>query len=62
MDGHWNDPRPRLAMAGAEIVMSDPNAGLVRRIATDTLEEVCSIDVEGKQYNIGVVGGSGVDH
>ena len=62
MDGHWNDPRPRLAMAGDEIVMSDPNAGLVRRIATDTLEEVGTIDVEGKPYNIAVVGGSGVDH
>lgn len=62
MDGHWNDPRPRLAMAGDEIVMSDPNAGLVRRISTTTLEEVATIAVEGKPYNIVVVGGSGVDH
>ena len=62
MDGDWNDPRPRLAMAGNEIVMSDPNAGLVRRIAAATLEEVGTIDVEGQPYNIAVAGGSGVDH
>lgn len=62
MDGHWNDPRPRLAMAGDEIVMSDPNAGLVRRISKDTLEEAGTIDVEGVPYNIAVVGGSGVVH
>lgn len=62
MDGHWNDPRPRLAMAGDEIVMSDPQAGLVRRIAKDTLEEAGTIEVGGMPYNIAVVGGSGVVH
>ena len=62
MDGDWNDPRPRLAMAGDEIVMSDPKAGLVRRISTDTLEEVGTIAVDGQPYNIAVAGGSGVDH
>lgn len=62
MDGHWNDARPRLAMAGSEIAMSDPNAALVRVISTDTLEEVGTIEVEGAPYNIAVVGGSGVDH
>ncbi|MFJ1293713.1 hypothetical protein ACEPPZ_16850 [Paracoccus yeei] len=39
MDGHWNDPRPRITMAGDEIVVTDPNAGLVRRIATEDLSE-----------------------
>ncbi|SFV38546.1 zinc transport system substrate-binding protein [Devosia crocina] len=62
MDGHWNDARPRIAMAGDELVMSDPNAGLVRRISTETLEEVGTIDVDGQPYNIAVAGGSGVDH
>lgn len=62
MDGHWNDPRPRIAMAGDEIVMSDPKAGLVRRIDKDTLEEAGTIEVEGMPYNIAVVGGSGVVH
>ncbi|PTE21029.1 hypothetical protein C5F48_14310 [Cereibacter changlensis JA139] len=62
MDGDWNDPRPRLAMAGDEIVMSDPNAGLVRRISSESLEEVGTVEVEGQPYNIAVAGGSGVDH
>lgn len=62
MDGHWNDPRPRLAMAGAEIVMSDPRAGLVRRISKESLAEIATIDVEGMPYNIAVVGGSGKVH
>ena len=62
MDGHWNDPRPRLTMAGDEIVMSDPKAGVVRRIAKDTLKEAGTIDVGGMPYNIAVVGGSGVMH
>ncbi|GGD15915.1 hypothetical protein GCM10011335_18360 [Aureimonas glaciei] len=62
MDGHWNDPRPRLAMAGNEVVMSDPKAGMVRRIAKDTLEGAGTIPVEGMPYNIAVAGGSGVVH
>ncbi|WP_427026231.1 ZinT/AdcA family metal-binding protein (plasmid) [Aureimonas ureilytica] len=62
MDGHWNDPRPRLAMAGDEVVMTDPKAGVVRRIAKDTLKEAGTIAVDGAPYNIAVVGGSGVVH
>ncbi|MFT3689129.1 hypothetical protein [Paenirhodobacter sp.] len=62
MEGHWNDPRPRLAMAGDEIVLSDPNAGLVRRISVETLAETGTVAVEGKPYNLTVVGGSGVSH
>lgn len=62
MDGHWNDPRPRIAMAGDEVVMSDPNAGLVRRISKSELKEVGTIKVEGKPYNIAVAGGSGKVH
>ncbi|WP_273689899.1 hypothetical protein [Ketogulonicigenium vulgare] len=62
MDGHWNDARPRLAMAGDEVIITDPNAGLLRRIDTDTLRETGTIAVEGAPYNIAVVGGSGIDH
>ncbi|MET3598974.1 zinc transport system substrate-binding protein [Martelella mangrovi] len=62
MDGHWNDPRPRIAMAGDEIVMSDPKAGVVRRIAKDGLRQVGVIDVGGMPYNIAVAGGSGMVH
>jgi len=62
MDGHWNDPRPRLAMAGDEIVMTDPNAGLIRRISTKDFSEVGTVDVGGTPYNITVAGGSGIHH
>jgi len=62
MDGHWSDPRPRLAMAGDEVVMSDPKAGLIRRIAKADLKEIGTIAVDGMPFNIAVVGGSGVVH
>lgn len=62
MDGHWNDPRPRIAMAGDEVVMTDPNAGMVRRISKTELKEVGTVKVEGKPYNIAVAGGSGKVH
>lgn len=62
MDGHWNDPRPRIAMAGDDIVMTDPNAGVLRIISAETLQEEDRIEVEGKPYNLAVVGGSGVTH
>jgi len=62
MDGHWNDPRPRLAMAGAEILITDPREGLVRRIDTATLEDRGSIAVGGAPYNIAVVAASGHTH
>ena len=62
MDGHWSDPRPRIAMAGDEVVMTDPNAGVVRLVSKDTLEETGTVEVEGMPYNVAVVGGSGVVH
>lgn len=62
MDGHWNDARPRIAMAGDDILMTDPNAGLVRVISAETLEEEDTIEVGGAPYNLTVVGGSGVTH
>lgn len=62
MDGHWNDPRPRIAMAGDQIVVTDPNAGLIRRLSVGDLSELGTIEVEGTPYNIAVAGGSGVVH
>lgn len=62
MDGHWNDPRPRIAMAGDDILMTDPNTGLLRVISAETLEEEDTIEIGGAPYNLTVVGGSGVNH
>ncbi|TCM51135.1 hypothetical protein C8J36_110142 [Rhizobium sp. PP-F2F-G48] len=62
MDGHWRDPRPRLAVAGDHIALTDPRHGLVRMISTETLTEDRTIPVEGTPYTIVAVGGSGVAH
>jgi hypothetical protein len=62
MDGHWNDPRPRLAVAGDEIIVTDPRSGLIRRIEAESLQEAGTIAIEGLPYNVVVVSGSGMVH
>lgn len=62
MEGHWNDPRPRLAVAGDEVLVTDPQAGLLRRFAADTLAPNGTIDLGGLPYTLAVVGGSGAQH
>ena len=62
MDGHWRDPRPRLAVAGDHIAITDPLHGLVRLVSTATLQEDRTIPIDGVPYTIVAVGGSGVDH
>lgn len=62
MDGHWRDPRPRLAMAGARLVMSDPANSRLLVVDPAALEQVAAIPVDGLPYNLAVIGGSGLDH
>lgn len=62
MDGHWRDARPRLAVAGDHVALTDPREGLVRMISTETLAEDRTIAVEGTPYTIVAVGGSGAVH
>lgn len=62
MDGHWRDPRPRLAVAGDHVAITDPLRGLVRLIGIDSFAEERTIPVEGVPYTIVAVGGSGVTH
>ncbi|MFZ5677877.1 MAG: hypothetical protein ACOZAM_33345 [Pseudomonadota bacterium] len=62
MDGHWRDPRPRLAVAGEEIVVSDPLAGILRIVHPETLAESRSIDIDGMPYGLVAVGGAGEIH
>lgn len=62
MDGHWNDPRPRLAIAGDEILVTDPNKGVIHRVKAESLTKGERIDVGGQPYNISVVGGIGMHH
>ncbi len=61
-DGHWRDPRPRLAIANGKIVITDPRHSLLRVIDAKTLKEERTIPVEGQPFTITVAGGSGVQH
>ncbi|HEY9009886.1 MAG TPA: hypothetical protein VIN06_02605 [Devosia sp.] len=62
MDGEWSLPRPRIAVAGAQIAVTDPLQGLVHIVdaASFTLDR--DITVAGAPYNIVAVGGSGESH
>lgn len=62
MDGHWNDPRPRIAVAGDNIVVTDPAAKILHFVDANSFEEVDEMPLEGKPFNIVAVGGSGVSH
>ena len=61
-DGHWRDPRPRLAVMGDVIAVTDPREELVRLLDIETFDEVRTIAVEGLPFNIVAVGGSGLSH
>lgn len=62
MDGHWSDPRPRLAVAGDRLLLTDPLEGSVRVVDLDTFTEADPIAIEGMPYNVVAVGGSGLTH
>lgn len=61
-DGHWRDPRPRLAVAGDRIAITDPRHSLVRMIDNKTLKQTATISVEGMPFAIVAAGGSGAVH
>ncbi|KKX33097.1 zinc metallochaperone AztD [Rhizobium sp. LC145] len=61
-DGHWRDPRPRLAVAGDRIAVTDPRHSLVRLVDSETLKEARTIPVEGQPFAIVAAGGSGATH
>ena len=62
MDGHWSDPRPRVAVAGDNVVVTDPLKGVLRLVAADGFTKAGEIAVAGKPFNIVAVGGSGESH
>jgi YVTN family beta-propeller protein len=61
-DGHWRDPRPRLAVADGQIAVTDPRHSLIRVINTESLKETRTIPVEGQPFSVVAVGGSGASH
>lgn len=62
MDGSWSDPRPRIAVAGDIIVVTDPLAGKLRLVDAASFEKAGEIELDGKPFNIVAVGGTGTVH
>lgn len=62
MDGEWSLPRPRIAVAGAQIAVTDPLKGLVHIIDAESFTLDRDIPVPGAPYNIVALGGSGASH
>ncbi|WEK03131.1 MAG: zinc metallochaperone AztD [Candidatus Devosia phytovorans] len=62
MDGDWALPRPRIAVAGDLVAVTDPNEGKVHLIDVESFAETGTLDVNGAPFNIVAVGGSGAVH
>ncbi|MER2534063.1 MAG: zinc metallochaperone AztD [Rhizobiaceae bacterium] len=62
MDGHSSDPRPRVAVAGDRIVVTDPLKGLLHLVDAEGFRAAGEIAVEGRPFNIVAVGGAGQSH
>lgn len=62
MDGHWSDPRPRIAVAGDRIIVSDPLKGLLHTVDAEGFTQSNDIALEGKPFNLVAVGGAGEVH
>lgn len=62
MDGHWSDPRPRIAVAGDDIFVTDPLKGVIHVIHAAEFAKAREIAVGGKPFNIVAVGASGMVH
>lgn len=62
MDGEWGLPRPRIAVAGDEIAVTDPLKGLVHIVDAEAFSLDRDIPVAGAPYNVVAIGGSGESH
>lgn len=62
MDGEWSLPRPRIAVAGDVVAVTDPNEAKVHLIDIASFAETGTLDVEGAPFNLVAVGGSGTVH
>ena len=62
MDGHWSDPRPRIAVAGDNVIVTDPLKGKLHLVDAGSFAKAGEIALEGKPYNIVAVGGAGEVH
>lgn len=62
MDGHWSEPRARIAVGGGDIFVSDPLAGTIHVVDAESFTKEREIAVPGKPFNIVAVAGSGSVH
>jgi len=62
MDGEWNLPRPRLAVVGDQVAVTDPLNGVVHLVDVASFAVNGEIAVEGTPYTIVSVGGAGSVH
>jgi hypothetical protein len=62
MDGEWSLPRPRVAVAGDVIAVTDPLDGKVHLVDAESFEITRAIDIDGLPFNIVAAGGSGSVH
>ena len=60
MDGEWSDPRPRVAVAGDRIAVSDPLAGKLHLVDAASFAKAGEIAVEGRPFNLVAIGGTGM--
>ena len=62
MDGAWNLPRPRIAVADDVIAVTDPRGGRIRLVDAAGFDIVRDLETGGMPYNVVAVGGSGHAH
>jgi hypothetical protein len=62
VDGDHGVARPRIAVAGGDVAVTDPLKGVVLIVDTDDLELETAIALGGKPYSVVAVGGSGEAH
>jgi zinc transport system substrate-binding protein len=62
MDGSWADARPRLAVAGDDIFVTDPLAGVIHKVDVENFAETDTVELGGVPFNIVAVGGTGTLH
>lgn len=62
MDGHWSDPRPRVAVAGDSIVVTDPVQGRLHLVDAESFTKAGEIALDGMPFNIVAVGGTATVH
>lgn len=62
MDGHWSDPRPRVAVAGDHVVVTDPLNAKLHLVDAGSFVKSGEIGIQGKPFNIVAVGGGGESH